>query len=60
MTAKERILVIRLTEKLEKHPGYAKALGIEAGGAERHPAEPKGHTDVWNLIQNCRGGNGIA
>ncbi|MBQ1170364.1 MAG: hypothetical protein IIX49_05985 [Oscillospiraceae bacterium] len=33
MTARERILIIRLMEKLEKHPAYAKTLGIEATGA---------------------------
>ena len=33
MTTKERILMIRLMEKLEKNPAYAKALGIEATGA---------------------------
>ena len=34
MTAKERILTIRLLEKAEKYPNYAKALGVEASGAE--------------------------
>lgn len=33
LTARERILMIRLMEKLEKHPAYAKTLGIEATGA---------------------------
>jgi hypothetical protein len=33
LTARERILMIRLMEKLEKHPTYAKTLGIEATGA---------------------------
>lgn len=33
LTARERILIIRLMEKLEKHPAYAKTLGIEATGA---------------------------
>lgn len=32
MTARERILMIRLTEKLEKNPGVAKALAIEVTG----------------------------
>ena len=30
LTARERILMIRLMEKLEKHPTYAMLLGIEA------------------------------
>ena len=29
MNAKERILAIRLMEKLHKHPVYAKQFGIE-------------------------------
>ena len=30
LTARERVLMIRLMEKLEKHPTYAVLLGIEA------------------------------
>lgn len=30
MCTRERILMIRLMEKLQKHPAYAKALGVEA------------------------------
>ena len=30
LTARERVLMIRLMEKLEKHPTYAMLLGIEA------------------------------
>ena len=33
MGTKERILMIRLMEKLEKNPSCAKALGIEASSA---------------------------
>ena len=29
MSVKERILTIRLMEKLQAHPAYAKTLGIE-------------------------------
>ena len=29
MTAKERILAIRLLEELRKHPSHAAALGVE-------------------------------
>lgn len=36
MSAKERILRIRLLEKIRKHPDYAKALGIEAAGATKN------------------------
>lgn len=36
LTTRERILMIRLMEKLEKHPSYAKALGIEATGAVKN------------------------
>ena len=48
MTAKERILMIRLMDKLEKHSAYANALCIEATGAEKHrnlPSDPKGLTN---------------
>ena len=48
MTAKERILMIRLMEKLEKHPAYAKALGIEAAGAQEYQnieSDPMGLTN---------------
>lgn len=30
MNVKERVLAIRLMEKLEKHCGYAKRLGVDA------------------------------
>ena len=33
MTTKERILMIRLVEKLVRHPTFGNALGIEATGA---------------------------
>ena len=36
LTAKYRILALRLMQKLEKDPAYAKTLGIEATGAGRH------------------------
>ena len=34
MAVKERILTIRLLEKVGKYPNYAKALVIEATGAK--------------------------
>ena len=34
MRTRERILMIRLMEKLKKYPTYAKALGIEATGVK--------------------------
>ena len=49
MTVRKRILMIRLIEKLEKHPAYARALGIEATGAIRNQnreSDPKGLTAV--------------
>ena len=33
MSVKERILAIRLMEKLQEHPAYEKALGIEVNVA---------------------------
>ena len=45
MRVKERILMLRLMEKLQSHPVFAKALGIEVNSAEAHPnteSEPKG------------------
>ena len=49
LTARERILMIRLMEKLEKYPTYAKTLGIEATGAvnnQNMESDPKGLTSV--------------
>ena len=36
VSTRERILMIRLVEKLEKHPTYAKTLGIEATSAVKN------------------------
>ena len=49
LTARERILMIRLMEKLEKHPTYAVLLGIEATGAvnnQNMESDPKGLTSA--------------
>ena len=49
LTARERILIIRLMEKLEKHPAYAKTLGIEATGVvnnQNMESDPKGLTSA--------------
>ena len=49
MTTKERILMIRLVEKLKRHPTFGKALGIEATGAvknQKAKANPKSLTVV--------------
>lgn len=35
MSAKERIMVIRLLQKVGEYPNYAKKLGIEASGVKR-------------------------
>ena len=53
LTARERILMIRLMEKLEKHPTYAKTLGIEATGAvnnQNMESDPKGLTSTWGPL----------
>ena len=45
MTTRERILMIRLVEKLERNPTFAKTLGVEATGAVKNQkieADPKG------------------
>ena len=47
MTTRERILTIRLAEKLKVHPAFAKALGVEATGAvgtQNTKIDPKGLT----------------
>ena len=49
MTAKERILAIRLMEKLEKHPAYAETLGIKAGAAKHHIA-PQSIARAWGVF----------
>lgn len=49
MTAKERILMIRLAQKLERYPAFAKTLGVEAPGAvldQKTKSERKSLTDV--------------
>lgn len=46
MTARERILMIRLTQKLEKYPAFAKALGVEAAGARKHQKAESGRKDL--------------
>ena len=49
MTVKQRILTIRLMEKLEDHPAYAEALGIEAAGGAREQnmeSDPRGLTEA--------------
>ena len=45
LTTRERILMIRLVEKLKRNPAFAKALGVEATGAVKNQkieADPKG------------------
>ncbi len=37
MSGKERILAIRIIEKLRAHPEYAKSLGIEVRGVMLPP-----------------------
>ena len=48
MSTRERILMIRLMEKLEKHPEYALLLGVEATSAANNQnteSDPKGLAD---------------
>ena len=42
MTARERILAIRLMEKLEEFPAYAEALGVSVTGALKDIEASKG------------------
>ena len=45
MSVRERILMLRLMEKLQKHPAYATLLGVEAPGVANHPnkkTDPEG------------------
>ena len=37
MRVKERVLMLRLMEKLQKHPDFAARLGIETNGVARCP-----------------------
>ena len=49
MPARERILMIRLMEKLEKHPAYAMLLGVEATGVVKNQnmeSDPMGLTST--------------
>ena len=49
LSTRERILMIRLLEKIEQHPTYAKTLGLEATGAvnnQNMESEQKGLTDA--------------
>ena len=53
LTARERILMIRLMEKLEKHPTYAMLLGIEATGKavnQNMESDPKGLRSSGGLL----------
>jgi hypothetical protein len=43
LTARERVLMIRLMEKLEKYTTYAKTLGIEAAGVTNNQNGEKIH-----------------
>ena len=44
MTPKQKILAIRLSEKLSKNPDYSKYLGIEIKKSKRNRME---------VLQNC-------
>ena len=58
MTARERILMIRLMEKMKKHPTYAILLGIEATGAVNDQileSDPKGLTSARGPLYYLEG-----
>ena len=42
MTARERVLTIRLMDRIAEHPSYAEALGIEATGVMNNQIEKTG------------------
>lgn len=42
MTARERILAIRIMEKLWEHPAYAEVLGVSVSGAVKDIEVSKG------------------
>jgi len=42
MSAKERVLMIRLLEKAQRHPEYLKRLGVEATLSCTGPDQSKG------------------
>ena len=49
MRVKERILMLRLMEKFQKHPDFAMALGVEATSVMHDPdqkIDPKGLATV--------------
>ena len=46
MTTRERILMIRLMQKIEKHPKYAMLLGIEATGVVRNQNRKSNNTGL--------------
>lgn len=48
LTVRERILMIRLMEKLEKHPAYAKPLGIEATDVVNNQNRKNNPNDLGN------------
>ncbi len=39
MTAKQRVLTVRLMEKLQKHPDYMKQLGLSLEDGENNPPD---------------------
>ena len=50
MGAKERILTLRLLEKLERYPQWGCELGLEPAGLEgSEDAEKKKGENLWNL-----------
>ena len=50
MTAKERILTIRILEMVNKNPGAGEKLGITAVHSDLHPQDPgqEKKENTWN------------
>lgn len=60
MTAKERILMIRLIDKMEQYPAYAKALVIEAdGGVNQQNTESNLKGFSMCKVHIFKGGEGL-
>ena len=45
MTARERILALKLLEKQERNPEYVKRIGIQVSVAEKDPKKTKDKKD---------------
>ncbi len=46
MTPRQKLLAIRLSEKIEKNPAYAKSIGIEIQNKKNNSKDTKETTEV--------------